>query len=865
MKLMRRHIKILIFLAVLAGGLSLSGSEAQASHCAVAASGTGYLFENFESAEYVNGLLVLHFKTKIPFPQSQRFRTNLSFLTDECRNGTNSSFEREVFLTTGIQNFSIRFTSTTTFEIWNDEADVKENCFNCTQEIFASFPGYYEVIFRAFTADSGSDLNSSSYKIFQNAPGPPVKNETLPTPEACASKPFGNFDAEGFFFDFYERAEYVDGLLVFHFRLLPPSNDGRNWFSQVRLFDQNCEGLVDGSLNPLTFIKPFSRYYSVRFASTTHYDIWNDEAGTKETCPACSLDLPATPGGSEAFYVSFFYSIVGPPGTSNFLSSTPFPIREPGPAKPDPVIIIPGILGSSEKNDEFVIDPIFHTYDDLIRLLDEAGYTPGEDLFTFPYNWEQPVSLNGDELGQKIQEIKNICGCSKVDIIAHSMGGLVVRSYAQGNSYQNNIDQIIFVGTPHEGSSFAYLLWDGGDLTPVIPPTTSDRFLELWLNMKSIFSGFTSKFSYIRNNVFSVQDLLPIYNYLKDDDTGIVRNYPENYPRNLLLELLNSASSEARLNERGIRITNIAGNIEPNFVDGEQIDLTLGNIRVVDDPSRLPKWEHGYPENYEVPFTDHGLEFVEGDGRVSINSTIHSFASIGITKADIDLHSNLIKGVAWPEISKALFGTPAPEELPQIAINDILVIPVFSPVDIQVVDPLGRRVGKDFGTGGELNEISLAFYSGTEEEFVTIPNPLDGEYKIQTQGTGSGGSYTVEINYITEATSTVAEFTGETAPGVVSDIDFTFTSSTPETLGFEITIDDVIADVEMCYDLGWITKKSVKKNLIKELEKIIKKKKEISQKTLEGFIKKLEKNHPKHINDQCFNLLKEDVEWLWNN
>jgi len=194
-----------------------------------------------------------------------------------------------------------------------------------------------------------------------------------------------------------------------------------------------------------------------------------------------------------------------------------------------------------------------------------------------------------------------------------------------------------------------------------------------------------------------------------------------------------------------------------------------------------------------------------------------------------------------------------------------LVIPVFSPVDIQVVDPLGRRVGKDFGTGGELNEISLAFYSGTEEEFVTIPNPLDGEYKIQTQGTGSGGSYTVEINYITEATSTVAEFTGETAPGVVSDIDFTFTSSTPETLGFEITIDDVIADVEMCYDLGWITKKSVKKNLIKELEKIIKKKKEISQKTLEGFIKKLEKNHPKHINDQCFNLLKEDVEWLWNN
>ncbi len=53
----------------------------------------------------------------------------------------------------------------------------------------------------------------------------------------------------------------------------------------------------------------------------------------------------------------------------------------------DPVIIVPGIMGSWEKYGEWVIDPIFHTYDSLIEAMVKSGYELNETLFLFPYDW----------------------------------------------------------------------------------------------------------------------------------------------------------------------------------------------------------------------------------------------------------------------------------------------------------------------------------------------------------------------------------------------------------------------------------------------------------------------------------------------
>ena len=82
-------------------------------------------------------------------------------------------------------------------------------------------------------------------------------------------------------------------------------------------------------------------------------------------------------------------------------------------------------------------------------------------LFTFPYDWRADNNITARLLKEKIQRVKEISGRDKVDIVAHSMGGLVARSYIEGNDYQNDIDQVVFLGTPHLGSPESYLKYEG--------------------------------------------------------------------------------------------------------------------------------------------------------------------------------------------------------------------------------------------------------------------------------------------------------------------------------------------------------------------------------------------------------------------
>ena len=74
---------------------------------------------------------------------------------------------------------------------------------------------------------------------------------------------------------------------------------------------------------------------------------------------------------------SFFQTGAGAPVGTNY-GFIRFKYGSPPSAAPDPVIIIPGILGSEEHDGVWEIDPILHTYDDLIATLDANGYTPAK-------------------------------------------------------------------------------------------------------------------------------------------------------------------------------------------------------------------------------------------------------------------------------------------------------------------------------------------------------------------------------------------------------------------------------------------------------------------------------------------------------
>ncbi len=70
-------------------------------------------------------------------------------------------------------------------------------------------------------------------------------------------------------------------------------------------------------------------------------------------------------------------------------------------------------------------------YDGLIRSILSWGYRPNVDFWFFPYDWRQSNSVSGQQLSTFI---KNKIGGNNtsldngVDVIGHSMGGIVTRA-----------------------------------------------------------------------------------------------------------------------------------------------------------------------------------------------------------------------------------------------------------------------------------------------------------------------------------------------------------------------------------------------------------------------------------------------------
>jgi len=176
--------------------------------------------------------------------------------------------------------------------------------------------------------------------------------------------------------------------------------------------------------------------------------------------------------------------------------------------KRTPVLILPGVAATyaSESVDfthwlfnrgvepeAMIIDPLGHFYDDMLQTLDNAGYTPGVDLFAATYDWRVvPGPSDGVSDGvvngisaASITDNSLVCGVDylghwlkqamdawetahpgdtlkEVDLIAHSTGGLVARTYIQSAAYGGllpdgrrlpRVRHLVMMGVPNRGAS----------------------------------------------------------------------------------------------------------------------------------------------------------------------------------------------------------------------------------------------------------------------------------------------------------------------------------------------------------------------------------------------------------------------------
>lgn len=191
-------------------------------------------------------------------------------------------------------------------------------------------------------------------------------------------------------------------------------------------------------------------------------------------------------------------------------------VRTDAPSSPTPIVFIPGFGGSWNREalienktvaqSEWSLTPFAtEEYKAFIQTLKNAGLVEGTTLFSFYYDWRRPVTDNGSVLKTFLDAIPG-----KVNIVGHSMGGLVARACVDKVAgCKDKVNKIVTAGSPHTGAVDAYYLWNG-----LIPEKDELRKTIEELLLKANNRGYTHPKDIVRNVVPSVRDILPVFDYI---------------------------------------------------------------------------------------------------------------------------------------------------------------------------------------------------------------------------------------------------------------------------------------------------------------------------------------------------------------
>lgn len=113
-------------------------------------------------------------------------------------------------------------------------------------------------------------------------------------------------------------------------------------------------------------------------------------------------------------------------------------------AVPDTVIIVAGTFSPAFANEP------------LAARLRADGFTVR--IFELPTLGTQDINLSAQALNAFADGVRAQTGATKVDLIGHSQGGLVARSYVKSYGGAGEVDSLITLGTPNRGTYVANLV-----------------------------------------------------------------------------------------------------------------------------------------------------------------------------------------------------------------------------------------------------------------------------------------------------------------------------------------------------------------------------------------------------------------------
>ncbi len=533
--------------------------------------------------------------------------------------------------------------------------------------------------------------------------------------------------------------------------------------------------------------------------------------------------------------------------TSEFSNFTPDFVANGVPIR-TPVLFVPGFFGSfvpEITNDAtayglfllrlgidpslLVLDPILKGYDDFIASLQKAGYIKDRDLFLAPYDWRLPLAPPGDAVNRD-GRIDGLTASQIIDdnyeygidylghwlkkaaeqfyaihrqpltnvhIVAHSMGGLLSRSYIQSSAYSESftsavrtdggklalpmVNQLTMLGVPNRGSAVTFPTWAdnyGGELAYRI--VLSKIVAQAWkLLQRGNIQGIDrstfnfnatglalheEKVKFVRQYVRGMGDLLPEYPNYAVNFTPTTE-----FENKLLLDLNQTVRSSHRVARTVVMFG--ASKSTPTAVKEFTGPLASNNASVLsftDLSFRVP--ESGLDWYLALALPTHG------DGTVPLESLSDLFAfdqdveriafctnrecqggsgntvtGDGVAHTDIvanrDVQLNILKKLGHPLLfSQISTGkqTTKSFQIKEAAVPFNAINYYLDPVDALLIDSEGNRLGFTESTG-PLNEIpGSTWFGGRIGIGWILDEPVNGPLELQLFGLGE--DYAVQVS-----------------------------------------------------------------------------------------------------------------------
>ena len=253
---------------------------------------------------------------------------------------------------------------------------------------------------------------------------------------------------------------------------------------------------VDGTSTPLTISLSYPGNKSLKIENPivgslggTHYDNYSkspkinlDETGFAklEYFPPKSLSEEKWQKLSEQaglFNVSDHIPLKIVIEYENFENETVYDTLKLNLRRP-PVVFVHGFLGD------------FDTWGSMSLNLKARGF---ENISQSYRVGSGSIEDQSEALAKDIARITEFSSCKKVDLVCHSMGGLIARNYVQSNYYAGNVRKLITVGTPHHGVPYSgYLFGKIGSMYYNTHKIAINQLLENSRFLRNLNGGETS-------------------------------------------------------------------------------------------------------------------------------------------------------------------------------------------------------------------------------------------------------------------------------------------------------------------------------------------------------------------------------------